>query len=310
MAEEMDILGKDGSSEFEIVEFRLGDTYFGINVVKVREIIQSANFSVTPIAQSHPYVDGIFTLRGHSMPIVNLARCLDVEDYGGQKNIIVTSINNYFMGFLVDQASRIYRVAWKDIEPAPTTIGMQNRVTGVIQLTDKLLLLIDFETIMAEVNPIINKKLTSVKSSEDSLRTKRSQKPLVLAEDSLMLRNLLASTLKGAGYTNIRTFANGQEAWNYIHGLAEEKTLKDRLALVVSDIEMPQMDGHHLLKLIRDDPALTAIPVVFFSSLINDAMRRAGEKLGVNGQIAKPEINNLVSLLDQLLFHIKPPESD
>ena len=129
---------------------------------------------------------------------------------------------------------------------------------------------------------------------------------MVVAEDSPLLRELLVSTLHESGYRYVRDFSNGEDAWKYLQGLAAKNDPIEQLVrIVVSDIEMPQMDGHRLLKLIRADERLHDIPVVLFSSLISDEMRRKGEELGASGQIAKPEINQLITLLDKLIFGIE-----
>ena len=296
------ILLETGTNEFEIVEFNIGDVNYGINVAKVREVITSADFPVTPMPQAHPYIDGLFTLRGRSMPLVNLQRCLNVQGSEHPKNIIVTEINNYSIGFLVDNVSRIHRISWKEMEPAPE-VGDQSRVVGIIKMEDKIVLLLDFETVIAEINPEINAKLTTVEDVEEDIKTKRSKAHIVVAEDSPMLRELLVSTLHDAGYTFVKPNGNGQEAWDYLQGLTQQdKPIEQLVSLVVTDIEMPQMDGHRLLKLIREDERLAAVPVILFSSLINEEMRLKGKSLGASAQVSKPEIDKLIKLIDELVF--------
>lgn len=294
------ILLETGTNEFEIVEFSIGKVNYGINVAKVREVI--TRVPVTEMPKAHPYVDGLFTLRGGVMPLINLPRCLNVEGDSDPKNIIVTEINNYNVGFLVDNVSRIHRISWRDMEPAPEC-GHESMVVGVIKMADKIVLLLDFETIIAEVNPEINEKFSAVEDAAEALRQKRENMHIVVAEDSPMLRDLLVTTLHEAGYKFIRDFNNGQSAWDYLALLAkEEGDITDKVKLIITDIEMPQMDGHRLLKLIREDHVLTDIPVILFSSLINDEMRRKGEALGASGQVSKPEIVQLVKLMDSLIF--------
>ena len=118
-----------------------------------------------------------------------------------------------------------------------------------------------------------------------------------------MLRDLLVTTLHESGYRFVRDFGNGQDAWDYLRGLADrEGKIEDHVGVIVSDVEMPKMDGHRLLKLVREDERLQSVPLVLFSSLISDEMRLKGEQLGASGQIAKPEINQLIGLLDNLIF--------
>lgn len=296
------ILLETGTNEFEIVEFSIGAVNYGINVAKVREVITSADFPVTKMPQAHPYIDGLFTLRGRSMPLVNLPRCLNVDSMEKPKNIIVTEINNYNIGFLVDNVSRIHRISWKDMETAPE-VGDQSRVVGIIKMQDRIVLLLDFESIIAEINPEINAKLTTIEDAEIETKAKRSAMHVVVAEDSSMLRELLVTTLHESGYRYVRDFNNGKAAWEYLESLAaKEGPIEDQVRIVVTDIEMPQMDGHRLLKLIRDNERLHDVPVVLFSSLISEEMKIKGTELGASGQISKPEINQLISLLDTLIF--------
>ena len=300
--EKKGILLETGTNEFEIVEFNIGDVHYGINVAKVREVITRT--PVTEMPQAHPYIDRLFTLRGKAIPLVNLPRCLNVQTPEEPKNIIVTEINNYDIGFLVDSVSRIHRVSWKNMEPAPE-VGDQSRVVGIIKMEGKIILLLDFETIIAEINPEINQKLTTFDDASVDVKAKRSNIHVVCAEDSPLLRELLVSTLHESGYRFVRDFNNGQDAWNFLSNIDKDIPVEDQVRVIISDIEMPQMDGHRLLKLVREDQRYAETPFILFSSLISEEMRRKGEQLGANGQISKPEINQLIGLLDELIFKRK-----
>lgn len=300
--EKKGILLETGTNEFEIVEFNIGDVHYGINVAKVREVITRT--PVTEMPQAHPYIDGLFTLRGKAIPLVNLPRCLNIQTSDEPKNIIVTEINNYDIGFLVDSVSRIYRISWKNMEPAPE-VGDQSRVVGIIKMEGKIILLLDFETIIAEINPEINQKLTTFDDATVDVKAKRSNIHVVCAEDSPLLRELLVSTLHESGYRFVRDFNNGQDAWNFLSNIDKDIPVEDQVRVIISDIEMPQMDGHRLLKLVRGDQRYAETPFILFSSLISEEMRRKGEQLGANGQISKPEINQLIGLLDELIFKKK-----
>ncbi len=294
------ILLETGTNEFEIVEFSIGGVNYGINVAKVREVIQRT--PVTAMPQAHPYIDGLFTLRGKAIPLVNLPRCLNVTNGDEAKNIIVTEINNYDIGFLVENVSRIHRISWKDMEPSPE-VGDQSRVVGIVKMPNRIVLLLDFETIIAEVNPEINAKLTTVEDTTADIKARRVNEHVVVAEDSAMLRDLLVTTLHDAGYRFVRDFGNGKDAWVYLHSLSEkEGDISNHVSMIVSDVEMPQMDGHRLLKLVRGNDRLKEVPFILFSSLINDEMRLKGEELGASAQISKPEIGQLISLLDGFIF--------
>ncbi|EIW17063.1 MULTISPECIES: chemotaxis protein [Pelosinus] len=292
------ILLETGTNEFEIVEFTVGKVNYGINVAKVREVINLV--PITQMPNSHPYVDGIFTLRGRVMPLVNLPRCLGTEDLeSSTKNIIVSELNNYFIGFLVNEVSRIHRVSWSVMEPPPNVTN-SDMVVGIIKMGEKMVILLDFEKIVADINPQINIKLTTVPKSSDELKEQRKTKNIIVAEDSKMLRDLLVETLHESGYINITAYNNGKDAWDALAVLAEsEAPIEESVNLLITDIEMPQMDGHHLLKRVREDRALAKLPVIIFSSLINEEMRRKGEAIGADGQVSKPEIAQLIGLLDE-----------
>jgi len=294
------ILLETGTNEFEIVEFSIGKVNYGINVAKVREVITRA--PITGMPQAHPYIDGLFTLRGKAMPLVNLPRCLNVQSSDAPKNVIVTEINNYDIGFLVENVYRIHRISWRDMEPAPE-VGDQSRVVGIIKMEDRIVLLLDFETIIAEINPEINAKLTTFEEATADIKDQRSDVHVVVAEDSAMLRDLLVTTLHESGYRFVRDFGNGQDAWDYLLGLSKKSgPIENHVRIIVSDVEMPKMDGHRLLKLVRENERLANVPFVLFSSLISEEMKRKGEDLGASGQISKPEINQLIGLLDNLIF--------
>ena len=300
--EKKGILLETGTNEFEIVEFSIGKVNYGINVAKVREVI--TRVPVTTMPEAHPYVDGLFTLRGKAIPLVNMARCLNLQTADELQNIIVTEINNYDIGFLVGSVYRIHRISWKNMEPAPN-VGDGSRVVGIIKMEDRLVLLLDFETIIAEINPEINQKLTTVSEATQDAKTRRGTAHIVIAEDSKMLRELLVTTLHEAGYKFIRDFGNGQDAWEYLQDLARKNgPIENHVRIIISDVEMPKMDGHRLLKLVRSDDRLRQIPLILFSSLISEEMRRKGDDLGASAQISKPEINQLIHTIDKLIFGI------
>ena len=129
----------------------------------------------------------------------------------------------------------------------------------------------------------------------------RSNVPILIAEDSVLLNKLIVDSLKKAGYDNLIHTQNGQEAYDVIQTCKADGTLKDHVQCVITDIEMPLMDGHRLTKLIKSDDATKDIPVVIFSSLVNEEMKKKGEALGADAQLSKPEIANLVRIIDDLV---------
>ncbi|MCE5284465.1 MAG: chemotaxis protein [Pelosinus sp.] len=296
MEDDKGILLESGTNEFEIIEFSVGNVFYGINVAKVREIINVV--PVTKLPNMHPYVEGIFTLRGKVMPVVNLATCLASEPKTENCKIIISEMNGYYLGFKVDDVSRIHRISWSKMEPSPD-ITNSDRAIGIVKMEGRLIILLDFEKILSEINPEINKKLTAIPTSTADVVAIRKTKTILVAEDSHMLRELLISTLHDSGYNTIAA-ENGQVAWEKLEALAHDgKALAEQIQLVITDVEMPQMDGHHLLKKVKEDKVLKELPVVIFSSLINDEMRRKGEALGAYAQVTKPEIEQLISIVDK-----------
>lgn len=295
------ILLETGTNEFEIVEFSVGKVTYGMNVAKVREVINAV--SITKMPNAHRYVDGVFTLRGKVIPLVNLATCLNVPDSNG-KRIIVSELNNCLVGFLVDEVSRIQRISWTKMEPAPTIANSQ-MVVGIIKMEDRMIVLLDFEKIVSDINPEINKSFKEVTApNSNELMLKRKSQKLLIAEDSPMLRELLLNTLHTAGYTSTISTENGKQAWDKLTQMAADNAapLDSKINLVITDIEMPQMDGHHLIKRIRENEKLKALPVIIFSSLISEENRRKGEAIGATAQVAKPQITELISLIDKELL--------
>lgn len=125
--------------------------------------------------------------------------------------------------------------------------------------------------------------------------------PILIAEDSPLLNKLIVECLRRAGYENLTHVENGKLAYDIISRCKADGTLRENVRIIISDIEMPEMDGHRLTKLVKTDEATARIPVVLFSSLVNDEMRRKGEALGADAQLSKPEIGNLVKIIDQLV---------
>ena len=294
------ILLETGTNEIEIMEFTIDGNLYGINVAKVREIMMSA--PVRPMPHSHPAVEGIFKPRDTVITVVDLPKYLNGDDGPkGEKDLfIITNFNKIFIAFRVHTVVGISRISWRDIQKPDSTVsgGAEGVATGIAQCGDDLVTILDFEKITADIAP-----QTSIQMSEiDELgERKRSDQPIWVAEDSILLTQMIREALTRAGYTNLNMFPNGAELWEALSPLREEDNLDDQVALVITDLEMPQMDGHHLTKLIKEDSRLKRIPVVIFSSLITEEMRRKGKEVGADEQLSKPEIGHLIGILDQLL---------
>lgn len=297
------ILLESGTNELEILEFGLGDNHYGINVAKIREILSYQ--SVTPIPNADPSVEGIFMPRDVMITVINLKSCIGLPDNGKEGLFIITNFNKLNIAFHVDEVIGIHRVSWEDIIKPDSTINANNNgvSTGVIKLQDKLIIILDFEKIVTDISPETGLKVSDIEDYQDR---DRSDSPILIAEDSPLLSKLITDCLKKSGYTKQIVTMNGQEAWDKICEFKKAGNLKEKVHCIITDIEMPIMDGHRLTKLAKSDEEVKDIPLVIFSSLVNEEMRRKGEMLGADAQLTKPEIGNLVEAIDKLLdSHIR-----
>ncbi|GEK32728.1 chemotaxis protein [Kurthia sibirica] len=294
------ILLESGTNELEIVEFEVGTNKFGINVIKVKEIIQP--IPVTFIPHAHQFVEGIIQLRGEVLPVVDMKKVLGLPNNqpSEQHKYIVAEFNKQRVVFHVDNVSMIHRISWEQIEkPSEMYQSGTSQVIGVIKREDMMLLLLDFERIMVEINPESGINVAAVKKLG---KRNRSEKRILIAEDSPLLRKLLNDTMNEAGYVNLEFFENGKDAYEFLEATARTTDIENIIQLVVTDIEMPQMDGHHLTKKIKENNKLAKLPVIIFSSLITDDLRHKGDRVGAEDQISKPEIAELIQRVDQFVL--------
>lgn len=295
------ILLESGTNELEIMEFTVGGELFGINIAKIREIMRAQETKRMP--NSHNFVEGIFKQRGEVITVIDLAKCLNIERSENKSHdiFILTHFNKLNFAFRVESVVGIDRVSWEDIKKPDKVIysGEDSVATAIAEYKDRLITILDFEKIIADISPETSITLDRLDELGDRVE---SQKKILVAEDSMMLSNLIIGFLHKSGYKNTVKFNNGKEAWNY---LTEAKNsglpISNYASCIVSDIEMPLMDGHRLTKLIKSDEKLKDIPVILFSSLISDELRIKGKEVGADEQITKPEIVELVNIIDRLI---------
>ena len=294
-----EILLESGTNEIEIMKFTIGGNLYGINVAKVREIMISA--PVKPMPHAHPAVEGIFKPRDAVLTVVDLPKYLGDEREKNPKDIfIVTNFNKMFIAFRVHTVDRISRISWTDIQKPDKTVsgGAESVATGIAQCDGELVTILDFERIVAEIAPETSIQMSEVEQLGPS---ERNDKPIWVAEDSILLSKMIEDSLRKANYVNLHMFSNGLELWESLSALPQDGTLERDVALIITDIEMPQMDGHRLTKLVKDSSRFKEIPLIIFSSLISEEMRRKGRDLGADEQLTKPEIGHLVDVMDHLL---------
>ncbi|MBO5489328.1 MAG: chemotaxis protein CheV [Eubacterium sp.] len=305
MAEETGILLESGTNELELLEFVVGDQHYGINVAKISELLPYERPTMVP--NSHEFLEGIFLPRDRIITVIDLAKALGIrlpENRSDAKDMyIITNFNKLYTAFHVQQILEIHRVSWTDIAKPDSTIARQGKgvATGITKIDGRIIIVLDFEKIVTEINPETGLKISEIEAMGDRSRNDYS---ILLAEDSPLLLEMLKKCLTKAGYTNLIPTTNGQEAWDTLERIMKDGGVVGKdISLVITDIEMPQMDGHHLTKKIKNDERFDGLPVVIFSSLVNDEMKRKGEALGVDAQLSKPEIGRLVHQIDLLLNH-------
>jgi len=296
------ILLETGTNELEILEFIIEGNSYGINVAKITELMQVQEVQTMPL--SHPCVEGVFQPRNEVYTIIDLARYLGLgpSEDPGKDIFIITNFNMMNIAFHVHAVESIFRISWQDIEKPDSIIygGQEGVVTGIAKVNDRIISILDFEKITFDISPETGIDLAEVKeySGHD-----RELIPIVVAEDSALLRKMLQEALHTAGYYNLTILNNGEEAWEHINSMKDsgETSVLSRVNCLITDIEMPKMDGHRLTKLVKTDPVLSAIPVVIFSSLIDENMQKKGVEVGADAQLSKPEIGNLVGVVDEMV---------
>ncbi len=305
------ILLEAGTNELEIVEFFIEEKnyaedgvaldepyrgYYGVNVAKVLEIIRMPKVTELPEVQ-HPSVLGAFNLRSHIIPLVDLTMWLGKEHTGTEEEpkTIVTEFNCVTTAFMVSGVNRIHRISWEEVEAPSAYVSQVSNYTviGVVRLEGRIVFLLDLEKIVANLNPSLTLRLDDLGEDLDTDTRYRA----LVADDSALIREMLRDLLEKANF-DVEVVEHGAAAWDRLVSFKqraeeEERPLTDFVQVVVSDIEMPMMDGHNLTKRIKEDSVLSKLPVLLFSSLITDKLRHKGDSVGADDQISKPEVTYL-----------------
>ncbi|MBF0343719.1 MAG: chemotaxis protein CheV [Nitrospirae bacterium] len=306
-----EILLETGTNEFEILEFYIyeqssvdGSTepcYFGMNVAKVMQVIESPNLQKKDYAQN-PCFLGSIPLRNHIVPVIDLSEWLGIERVMTDNEIvIITEFSQSVQGFLVSGVTEIHRVIWKDVIPPSEFIQLagSGSIVGLVIKDTHFIQLLDLEHIISDLNPesMEERWQTSVKAQKDYMA--------LIADDSPTIRLMLKKNLQNA---NFRTHIvnNGEEALIYLKQLKqqaemENKPISDYMDIVISDIEMPQLDGFTLTKNIKEDPKLKMLPVILYSSIITDELRHKGESVKADYQVAKPDLDKMAEMAIRLI---------
>ena len=294
------ILLESGTGEVEVIEFIVNGNHYAINVVKVKEVIQMPQSGLTKLPDPKPEIAGLILCRDEIITLVDLKYIITKQTTKnvGSK-IIICEFNKMKVSFNIDDVVGVHRIKWSEIRK-PDDLSENSLAVGNILLDDKVLIMLDFEKIVTDICPssgISEDKLVEVDYKD------RSGAKLVLADDSALIRRLLKDTLTKAGFKNLKIFDDGKQALDFFKGLVKEKgeNFNKYAQMLITDIEMPQMDGLTLTRKIKEDVVLKKLPVVIFSSLITSELRHKGESVKADAQLSKPEISELVDTIDKLL---------
>lgn len=291
-----EILLESGTNELEVLVFDLGDSQYGVNVAKVREIIPPPEFAYCP--NQPPSVLGVINLRETILPLISLHTCLEIEppeNLVKARSVIVMEFNKQRSAFLVDGVEQIFRSSWSSIYPIPDVNGVRDTLsTGIIDLGERLVPMLDFESIYSLVSTGMRHDIPDFQNVN---HIDREHRHVVVAEDSNFSRAAMVAILKKGGYGQVNAYPNGQLAWEALLDMAEKQEgLPD---VIITDIEMPLLDGLTLTRQIKENPALRHIPVVLFSSVITPDTLHKGKQVGADDQAAKPQLSVLGELADK-----------
>lgn len=300
MISSKEILLESGANDFGILEFKIDGNSFGINVAKVQEIMKYC--PVKPMQKSHSDVEGIFKPRDIVITVIDLARHLGLQPSGhtDQDVFIITNFSRESYAFHVHEVVGINRISWTNLQkPDEIIYGNSDGIaTAIAEYDNRLITVLDFEKVIADINPDSTIRISDI----DQLGSRtENNAPLLVVEDSMMLSRMVTEALTKAGYTNIGRVKNGEEAWNLLLELKQSgKSIKDVVSCIITDVEMPLMNGHRLIKLIKEDEVLNQIPIVIFSSLTDTHLENTGRELGAAGQFSKRDIIPLIEFVDKI----------
>ena len=300
MAKEQSILTEAGTNEMELLVFRLSSTHFGINVATVREILQQSKTISIPCVPEE--IEGSFKLRDQVLTLINLRRFFNIKTKQAHRangTTIIVEFNNINCGILVDTVDKIYRLGWDKIQsPSQYLVNLKIPITSIVNIDEKVVLIVDFETVISKILgiPCVNLSKNEQTTKEP---VSRKNARLLVVDDSSIVRKTLVRRLNQNGFENLTVCTNGQHAWETIE--TQRSETGKPFDLVLTDIEMPQMDGLHLTSKIKSDTELKDIPVVLFSSLITKGNFQKGKSVGADAQVNKPDSEGMLKAIETCL---------
>lgn len=290
-------------NETEIVEFRLGERFCGVDVTQVREIIRASG-GIVPVPGPHPSIGGVVNLRGKIVPVIDLLAHFHIPDAGDLKKnrIIISEFYRFRVGFRVDHVTRILSMSRLIIEaPFGPLEPWGSYLKGVVHVEDRTLSLLDLEKIALDIHPVDRARPDArAPLPIPAVDFDRATRNILVVEDSAFMRQLLARYLKQAGY-NVLTAGNGLEAWGILEDILRSPDFRDiarHYHLILTDVEMPEMDGLALIHKIKGHPALKKLPCIVFSGSLIDDLPGKCQAAGADAQISKDDIERLIRLID------------
>ncbi len=285
-----------GTNQMELVDFRMFELkedsrvyegIYGINIAKVKEIIKYPNLIKIPSKDS--LIEGIYNLRGEVIPIVSLAKWLGINEPEDvkTKKVIITIFNDITVGFIVHDAKRIRRISWRFVRPPSEVLRHQygNKIVGTINLDEEhVMIILDFESICEELGIFSEDDVKRIKDvAIQGVKDKQKKAKILIADDSATARKIIKTAVGPLAERIIET-KDGQEAWDVLNKLYNDTNgnIKDAIDIIITDVEMPNMDGYRFAKLVKGDERFKDIPVVMNTSLSGSANLQKAKDVGVD----------------------------
>ncbi len=297
-----------GTNEMELLTVWIQGQLFGINVAKVQSVESFDKRLVTSIPENPPSVIGMLLYRNKTVPLIDLQALLQIEpnrqllksDTASYRDIVVvTEFNKKLNAFKVQGVNRIFRFSWSDFVPISPIIGSCSYVVGSVCADGYEIMVLDLEQALSLIFPTMILEEVSEETLDKRKSVSREKLNILFAEDSSLIRKGVIKVLNESGFLKIKDFENGQSALDYCMSNIETLSSPESYPTVlITDIEMPQMDGLTLCRLIKEHPKLNRINVIIFSSLINTQMVEKCKKVKADSYITKPESNSLIDMLD------------
>ena len=286
-----------GANRLELLMFKLhSNQLFAINVFKVQEVLRLPK--LTNLPGHHPYIVGVAHLRGQTVPVINLAQAVGMPALvpKPESNLIVTEYNSSIQAFLVGGVDRIINLNWEDIMPPPRTTGRQHYLTAITRLEDKIIEIIDVEKVLAEINPYT--VALDPSQLEDDLLSAAKDMEILMVDDSPTAISQVMQTLTPIGI-KVHTATNGKEGLDILKGWADaDEDVPKKLLMLITDAEMPEMDGYSLTSAIREDPRLKDLFVVLHTSMSGNFNKAMVEKVGCDDFLSKFQPKLLAQLVE------------